>query len=119
MNKRTLEQYRKMLEAKRRELVDSYMKNKNYGKEAHSDQGTQDLADRASSAYTKEFLYSLSNSERKVLYMVEQALERIKQNAFGICQECEEKIGKKRLDAVPWAAYCINCQEQEEKRKGA
>lgn len=119
MNKRALEQYRKMLEAKRRELVDSYMKNKNYGKEANFDQGTQDLADRASTAYTKEFLYSLSNSERKILYMVEQALERIKQNAFGICQECEEKIGKKRLDAVPWAAYCINCQEQEEKRKGA
>lgn len=119
MNKRALEQYRKMLEAKQRGLIDSYMKNKTYGKEANSDQGTQDLADRASTAYTKEFLYSLSNSERTILHMVQQALERIKQNVFGICQECEEKVQKKRLDAVPWAAFCINCQEQAEKQKGA
>lgn len=119
MNKRTLDRYRKMLEAKQKELINSYMKNKNYGKEADSDQGTQDLADRASNAYTKEFLYSLSNSERVILHLVEQALNRIKQNTFGFCQECEEKVGKKRLDAVPWAPYCISCQEQMEKRKKA
>ncbi|MBI4161166.1 MAG: TraR/DksA family transcriptional regulator [Acidobacteria bacterium] len=115
MNKKTLDRYRKMLIAKQENLVDSYMKNKNYGKEADTDQGTQDIADRASNAYTKEFLYSLSNSERQILHQVQEALERIKAKTFGVCMECEETVQKKRLDAVPWAQYCISCQEKVEK----
>ena len=115
MNQKSLERYRKMLLDKQKELIDSYMKNKNYGKEADADQGTSDLADRASSAYTKEFLYSLSNSERTILHHVQEALERIDSKNFGICLECEDKVQKKRIDAVPWASLYITCQEQQEK----
>ena len=119
MNKKTLERYRKMLLEKQKELTDSYMINKNYGKEAHSDQGAQDLADRASSAYNKEFLYSLSNNWRVILHKVQEALLRLNSDSVGTCLECEEKVQKKRLDAVPWASFCINCQEQKETEKEA
>ncbi len=106
MNKRTLEHYRKKLLEKEKELMASYMKNKNYGRQENAEQGTQDIADRATSAYTKEFMYSLSNTDRKTIHRIQEALQRVDANTFGVCVECEDTVLKKRLDAVPWAPYC-------------
>ncbi|HEU5182116.1 MAG TPA: TraR/DksA family transcriptional regulator [Candidatus Polarisedimenticolia bacterium] len=105
---------RKKLQDKRRALVAAYVTNKNYGRDTE-DGDTQDIADKASNAYTKEFLYSLSNTDRNVLQLVDDALERLKHGHFGVCMECGEKMLPKRLDAVPWARHCISCQEREEK----
>jgi DnaK suppressor protein len=110
MDKKTLEVYKKKLAEKRRELTRAYLRDKNYGRES-DEGGTQDLADKASTSYTKEFLYSLSNNERSVLQQVEEAIARVGDGEFGVCQECDEAIQKKRLDAVPWARYCLSCQE--------
>lgn len=77
----------------------------------------QDLVDKAESSYTKEFLFSLSHSERELLFLIDGALKRIAKGEFGICQMCRKSIGKKRLDAVPWAPYCIECQEKEEQKE--
>jgi len=114
MDKRTLASYRKKLEAKRNDLMDAYNRDKNYGRESDSG-GTQDLADKAATSYTKEFLYSLSNNERLILTAVESAIARLDTPDFGICEECEEKINKKRLDAVPWTRFCLECQEAFDK----
>lgn len=113
MDKKTLEQYRKKLIEKRKELKQAYTKNRHYGRES-DEGGTQDLADKASSSYTKEFLYSLSNTERTIIENVEEAIERMNEGAYGTCMECGEKISKKRLEAVPWAMYCVPCQERIE-----
>lgn len=113
MDKRTLTSYKKRLLAKRQELTEAYNRDKNYGRESDSG-GTQDLADKASSSYTKEFLYSLSNTERQILEQVEEAIERMDEGEYGTCAECEEKITRKRLDAVPWARYCVPCQARIE-----
>src|SRR5215510_2776690 len=113
MDKKTLEGYRKKLLEKQRELSEAYTKNRHYGRES-DEGGTQDLADKASSSYTKEFLYSLSNTERSILEEVEHAIERMDDGEYGTCMECGEKISKKRLDAVPWARYCVPCQERVE-----
>jgi DnaK suppressor protein len=113
MDKKTLEQYKKKLEEKRRELSEAYTKNRHYGRES-DEGGTQDLADKASSSYTKEFLYSLSNTERSILEEVERAIRRMDEGEYGTCMECGEKISKKRLDAVPWARFCVPCQERVE-----
>lgn len=110
MDKRSQEQYKKKLIEKRASLSQAYLRDKTYGRES-DEGGTQDLADKASTSYTKEFLYSLSNSERVILQQVEDALSRLDGGEFGICEECGESIHKKRLDAVPWARYCLNCQE--------
>lgn len=114
MTKKQLEGFKKKLQDRRRELVEAYVKNKNYGRDTE-DGGTQDIADKASNAYTKEFLYSLSNSDRQLLQMVEDALTRIRNGAYGVCVECGEKMLPKRLEAVPWARHCISCQEREER----
>jgi DnaK suppressor protein len=112
--KKVVETYRKRLLEKRKGLTEAYMKNKTYGRQT-DDEGTQDLADKAASAYTKEFLYSLSNTDREILQRVEEALGRIAGGAFGVCVECEEEINKKRLEAVPWASHCVSCQSKLEK----
>jgi DnaK suppressor protein len=110
MDKRSRAAYKKKLLAKRENLAAAYNRDNTYGRESDSG-GTQDLADKAATAYTKEFLYSLSNSERVILQEVERALLRVDNGDFGVCQGCEEKIHKKRLDAVPWARFCLKCQE--------
>ncbi len=74
----------------------------------------QDLADKAESSYTKEFLLSLSNAERDELLQIDGALKRVAKGEYGICQSCQKEIGKKRLAALPWTPLCIDCQEQSE-----
>ena len=74
----------------------------------------QDIADRAASSYTKEFLFHQSNNDRQLLAMVESALDRIRQGTFGECISCGKEINAKRLEAVPWTRHCIECQEKLE-----
>ena len=114
MTKKQQDVLKKKLQDKRRALVAAYVTNKNYGRDTE-DGDTQDIADKASNAYTKEFLYSLSNTDRTVLQQVDEALERLKGGNFGVCVECGEKMLPKRLEAVPWARHCLSCQEREEK----
>ena len=113
MDKKSLAHYRKLLADKKESLLDQYTKNRTLGLEA-GDEASADMADKAASAYTKEFLYSLSNSDRELLQAVEDAIERLEDGDFGECAECEEKMTKKRMDAIPWARYCVNCQELAE-----
>jgi len=77
----------------------------------------QDLADKAESSYTKEFLLSLTDSERGQLLEIDEALRTLEKGDFGLCQMCGQPISKKRLEAVPWAAYCIDCQQKVEAEK--
>ena len=114
MDKKSLEKYRTQLEEKRRNLLEAYSKNKTLGTEVGGEEPAADMVDMATNAYTKEFLYSLSNADRHMLQAVEDALERIAEGDFGECVECEEKMSKKRLDAIPWARYCVSCQEMAE-----
>jgi DnaK suppressor protein len=94
-------------------LVRLVSKSDQDGREA-DEEGTQDLADKAANAYTKEFLFHQSNDNRQILTMVNEALDRIKDGSYGICQVCEQEVQEKRLDAVPWARHCIECQEKED-----
>jgi DnaK suppressor protein len=98
---------------RKQEILVAYNKNKTYGKEADED-GAQDIADKAANSYTKEFLFSLSNSEREMLQDVDDAIARLEGKKFGYCVVCEEEMDKKRLEAVPWAKRCLSCQEKQE-----
>jgi DnaK suppressor protein len=101
------------LETQRQEILDMYEHDLKVGQEM-SDEGAEDLVDRANSAYNREFMLSLSGSELEILKEIEEALERIDSGAYGVCAACQEKIAHKRLQAVPWARYCIDCQELAE-----
>ena len=113
MEQKKLKTYREKLIQKKEEILVAYTKNKNYGKEA-DEEGAQDVADKAASSYTKEFLFSLSNNERDVLQLVEEALARVNTDDFGVCVVCEDEMDRKRLEAVPWAKRCLSCQEKQE-----
>jgi DnaK suppressor protein len=113
MDQKKMKSFRERLEQKKREILDSYNKNKTYGMEADGD-GAQDVADKATNSYTKEFLFSLSNNERDMLQLVDEAIVRLSGRKFGFCEVCEDEMDKKRLEAVPWAKRCISCQEKQE-----
>ena len=102
------------LQKKQHELLDSYERDKEAGN-AQPDDGIQDLADKAASAYSKELNFSLSDTERNLLMLIEDALTRIKEGNYAVCTNCSNTIGDKRLQAVPWTPYCIDCQELQEK----
>jgi DnaK suppressor protein len=113
MEQKRLRVFRERLQQKKQEILEAYNKNKTYGKEADED-GAQDIADKASNSYAKEFLFSLSNSERELLQLMDDALVRIEDKRFGVCLSCEEEMNQKRLEAVPWARHCLACQEKQE-----
>ena len=102
------------LQKKQGELLDSFERDKAAGN-AQPDDGIQDLADKAASAYSKELNFSLSDTERNLLMQIEEAFVRIKNDAYAICTNCGAVIGEKRLNAVPWTPFCIDCQELQEK----
>jgi RNA polymerase-binding transcription factor len=61
----------------------------------------------------EEFISLRRNSmDYEMLRQVEEALERVDSGSYGICQNCEESISERRLQAVPWARYCLSCQER-------
>src|SRR5215212_2778648 len=102
------------LQKKHHELLDAYERDKAAGN-AQPDDGIQDLADKAASAYSKELNFSLSDGERNLLMLIEEAFNRIKEGNYGTCTNCGATIGEKRLSAVPWTQFCIDCQELQEK----
>lgn len=108
------QQYEDALRQKQNELFDSFERDKAAGN-AQPDDGIQDLADKAASAYSKELNFSLSDGERNVLMLIDEAFARIKEGTFGVCTNCGNTIGEKRLTAVPWTGFCIDCQELQEK----
>ena len=75
---------------------------------------SQDVADQAVSSYQKELLFSQGTSGHTQLSQVRSALERISEGCYGECLQCGNTIGAKRLEAVPWTPYCIECQEKIE-----
>ena len=108
------QQYEEALRKKQQQLFDSYERDKAAGN-AQPDDGIQDLADKAASAYSKELNFSLSDGERNVLMLIDEAFVRVKEGTYGICTNCGNTIGEKRLQAVPWTPFCIDCQELQEK----
>lgn len=113
MDRHRLENYKKRLLREREELIGLVTRTEQDGRRA-GEEGTQDQADKAASAYTKEFLFHQSSKERRVLQMIEEAIERAGAGNFGRCLQCGEPMEQKRLEAVPWARHCIGCQKLQD-----
>ncbi|MEY2414527.1 MAG: DnaK suppressor protein [Acidobacteriaceae bacterium] len=113
MDKKKLDYFKKRLETRQQELRRTVSRTEQDGRTVDED-SAQDIADRAASSYTKEFLFHQSNNDRQLLAMVEGALSRIREGSFGECIACGKEINAKRLEAVPWTRHCIECQEKVE-----
>lgn len=120
MRKERLAYFRKKLMEKQRQLVEEVGKSALYGK-GPEDDSIKDLGDQATTAYTREFLFELGNGDRRLLKEVIGALRKLDDGSFGACERCNESIADKRLEALPFARYCINCQRavEEEERTTA
>jgi len=77
---------------------------------------TYHMADVASDTYDREFSLGLASNERESLYELDDAIKKIEEGTFGICEGCKSSITKTRLKALPYARLCLKCQEKEERR---
>ena len=114
MDKRKLKVYRDRLLDRREGLVGQVMEAEQYSRERDSE-ATQDPADMAANAYTKELLFSMSANDRHLLELIDEALVRIEDGEYGKCVHCGEPVQEKRLEAVPWARHCLRCQDLQER----
>lgn len=113
-HKDPFDKYRKRLLIRQEELILDISRNRQVTDETVDEQA-QDMVDRATAAYTREFAFSLSEADRKALLLIEQALLRIEQGTYGVCVHCQGIVQEKRLEAVPWARHCLECQEMQDK----
>lgn len=121
--KKELTEFKKLI-LKRKEEVDDEIKHisddtlKKSQKDASGDISgyTYHMADVATDNYDREFSLGLASNDRQSLYELDDALKRIEDGTFGICEDCEQLITKVRLKAVPQARLCVKCQEKREKK---
>jgi DnaK suppressor protein len=74
------------------------------------------MADVATDTYDREFSLGLASSDRELLLEIADALKKIDEGTFGICEDCKLLITKVRLKAVPFTRLCVKCQEKRDKR---
>lgn len=102
--------YRNMLEKKAEEVRRSMSAQKAAQVVARLDVPS-DEGDLSQQHHEEWIFLNRNTIDMKLLREIADALQRIEQGTYGVCLECEEPISVKRLDAVPWARYCVTCQE--------
>lgn len=123
LNKKELNEFKKLVLKRKEEILEDIKHIsddtlKKSQKEASGDISgySYHMADVATDTYDREFSLGLASNERKLLYELDDALKKIEEGVFGICEECKALITKSRLKAVPQARLCVKCQEKKEKR---
>lgn len=123
LTKKISEFYRKLLIAKRDELVGdiSHISEETLKKSQKDASGdisgyTFHMADVATDSYDREFSLGLASKERGVLFEINHALQKLQEGGFGLCESCRRAISKVRLKAVPYATLCLKCQQSKEEK---
>jgi len=122
LTKKELAEFKKLI-LKRKEEVNDEIKHisddtlKKSQKDASGDISgyTYHMADVATDNYDREFSLGLASSDRQSLYELDDALKKIEDRTFGVCEDCKLLITRVRLKAVPQARLCVKCQEKREK----
>lgn len=118
MDRRRIEKLKQLLLRKREEIVGDVLHIRASSQEIGQD-GIQDMADEASNLYNQEILMSLNESQRRTLREVDEALDRIEEGTYGICDSCGNPVSSKRLQIKPFAKYCVECQNLIEKQEAS
>jgi DnaK suppressor protein len=119
MDKAQLEYFRNLLQKKLNDLLGEA--DKTLEEMTDMNESFPDPTDRASAESDRGFELRIRDRERKLIKKINKALERIEKGTYGICEDCGEEIGIKRLMARPVTTRCIKCkskQEKEEKARG-
>ena len=117
-----LAQYRKVLIRKYRMLSGSMDAMEQHALKKSRQENSGDLsnmpvhlADVSSDNYEQEFTLGLMENKGEVLSEIEHALEKMSDGTYGVCETCQKRIKKGRLEAIPYTRYCISCQEDAER----
>ncbi len=119
MDKELIEKFKQQLTEKRDEILNEA--GKTLSEMTDNSTNIPDPNDRATVESGRSFELRIRGREQKLLSKIEEALERVDEGEFGICDDCGEDIGTKRLQARPVTTLCIDCktiQEQREKSQG-
>ncbi len=111
MNARDLDRYKRLLLAKLDEL--SATRSGAETPVPGADERPGDLVDQANSDAEAELQIGVHHSDVRLLRAIEDALARIRQGTFGVCQACKQPISRARLEAVPWTHLCRECKERQ------
>lgn len=125
LSRKELAEFRRLLEDERTRLLEELEAMEEHTPEVEDQVGMdigggydEDLADVASSTFEREKGLALESSVQQMLAQVEEALGRMEEGTYGICQRCGDPIDVARLRVLPFATLCIRCKELEEKTNG-
>jgi len=105
-----------MLLKKREELVQEIGRRSKASTESAA-QDIGDILDSVSEERTRELDLILTDREKRKLAQIDDAIDRIEESTYGLCEECGVKIPKARLKVLPFAKYCVECQEKNEREE--
>jgi DnaK suppressor protein len=114
LKKKDLKRFREILLGKKAELLRNAQKTLTEDMTLDADD-LPDEMDLASSEYLQSFTFRLRGREKTFLKKIDHALKKIEDGNFGVCEECEEPISLKRLEARPETTLCIRCKEDQER----
>ncbi len=116
LNKKELKKFQELLEEKRKVVLERARQMLSEGMVLDAND-LPDEMDLASSEYIQSFEFRLRGREKSLLSKLDLALKKIDDGTFGICEICDEPIGKKRLEARPETSLCIKCKEDQEREE--
>src|SRR5499426_1494947 len=114
LKKKDLKRFRDILLSKKKEILRNAKRTLNEDMTLDADDMPDEM-DLASSEYLQSFTFRLRGREKTFLKKIDHALAKIDEGTFGICEECEEPISPKRLEARPETTLCIRCKEDQER----
>jgi DnaK suppressor protein len=109
-----ISKFRDILTEKREELLTVVQKKKEQDLQMSENEPVGDEADVATRSVEKEMLFELTDSEKQTLDMIEASLRKMEKGVYGRCENCQKTILRLRLEVMPWARYCIQCQAEME-----
>jgi DnaK suppressor protein len=116
LTKKELKKFQELLEDKRKVVLDRARQMLSEGMVLDAND-LPDEMDLASSEYIQSFEFRLRGREKSLLSKLDLALKKIEDGSFGVCEICDEPIGKKRLEARPETSLCIKCKEDQEREE--
>jgi DnaK suppressor protein len=117
LNKKELKKFQDLLEEKRKAVLERAREMLSVENMSLDTNDLPDEMDLASSEYLQSFEFRLRGREKSLLNKLDLALKKIEDGTFGVCEICEEPIGKKRLEARPETTLCIKCKEDQEREE--
>ena len=117
LNKKELKKFQELLEEKRKAVLERAREMLSIENMSLDTNDLPDEMDLASSEYLQSFEFRLRGREKSLLSKLDLALKKIEDGTFGVCEICEEPIGKKRLEARPETTLCIKCKEDQEREE--